>query len=101
MGMGSSSKRRWFGGMVLFAAFAMLICGQTFLKTTLSGGVFLLYWLVCFLLTGAAVLVALLDFRALRYRIHKEQRELLETTMQKIEKEARNPKTNPQRERPK
>ena len=86
--------------MVLFAAAAMLICGQTFLKTVLSGGVFLLYWLVCFLLTGMAVLVALLDFRALRYRVHKEQRELLETTLEKIEKEAKNPNTNPQRGRP-
>ena len=87
MGLDSTSKRRWFGGIVLFAAVAMLICGQTVLKTTLSGGGYLVYWLVCFLLTGLAVLIAFLDVRALQYRVREEQRELVETTLKRIEKE--------------
>jgi hypothetical protein len=101
MGLSSTSKRRWFGGIVLFAAFAMLICGQTILKTTLTGGGFVLYWLVCFLLTGLAVLVAFIDMRDLNHGVRREQRELLETTLKKIENEAKsqNPKSPGERQK--
>jgi|SRR4051812_6403785 hypothetical protein len=95
MGLGSTSKRRWVGAIVIVAAVVMLICGQTVLKTSLSGVVYLAYWLVCFLLTGLAVLIAFLDVRALQYRIREEQRDLLETTLKKIEKETKAPDPKP------
>jgi len=50
---------------------------------------FVLYWLVCVLLTGLAILIAYLDVRALRYRTRQEQRELFEATLKKIEAEAK------------
>jgi len=41
-------------------------------------------------LTTLAIIIAFLDVRALQRRIHQEQRELLDTTLKKIECEAKN-----------
>ena len=90
MGLDATARRRWFGGIVLFAALAMLLVGETLLKGRLAGFSFLIYWLVCFVLTTLAIIIAFLDVRALQRRIHQEQRELLETTLKKIEREAKN-----------
>jgi hypothetical protein len=70
----------------------MLICGETVLKSKLAGGPYLIYWLICFGLTGLAILVAFLDVRALQRRIRAEHRDLLETTFKKIEDEAKEQK---------
>jgi hypothetical protein len=50
-----------------------------------------LYWLACFVLTGLAMVMALLDLRAMRRRAHRQQRELIERTLREvqIEKERR------------
>jgi len=90
MDLDATARRRWFGGIVLFAALAMLLVGETLLKGRLAGFSFLIYWLVCFALTTLAIIIAFLDVRALQRRIHQEQRELLETTLKKIEREAKN-----------
>ena len=90
MDLDATARRRWFGGIVLFAALAMLLVGETLLKGRLAGSSFLIYWLVCFALTTLAIIIAFLDVRALQRRIHQEQRELLETTLKKIEREAKN-----------
>ena len=90
MALDTTARRRWFGAVVLLAALAMLICGQTVLKGKLGALAFIGYWLFCFGLTGVAILVALLDARALHDRTRQEQRDLFEATLNEIETEARN-----------
>jgi hypothetical protein len=89
MAFSSTARRRWIGGIVLFGAVGMLICGQTFLKSTLAGMSYLIYWLVCFGLTGLAVFVAILDVRALSRHVREEHRDLLDSTLKRIETEAK------------
>ncbi len=73
----------------MLAALALLICGETVLKGRLSESGFVVYWLSCFVLTGLAVLSALLDLRSLQNRVRREQRALLETTLERIEDDAK------------
>ena len=90
MALDATARRRWLGVAVLLAALAMLICGQTVLKARLVALAFIAYWLVCFGLTGLAILIALLDARALQRRTRQQQRELFDTTLKQIETEAKN-----------
>ena len=87
--MDATARRRWFGAMFLLAALALLLCGETLLKGRMSNLFFLIYWLVCLVLTGLAIAVAFADVRALQRRIREEQRQLFEATLRKIEKEKR------------
>jgi membrane protein implicated in regulation of membrane protease activity len=89
MALNATARRRWIGVLVLLAAVGMLICGETALRKKLAGVAFLLYWLVCFALTGLAVVIAFLDARALQRRTRQEHRDLLETTLKEIEDKAR------------
>lgn len=99
MALDASARRRWLGGLVLLAAVAMLICGETGLKGKLGILAFLIYWLVCFALTGLAIMAAFLDVRALQRRIRQEQRDLFESTLKKIEAEAKTKPPLPDRKR--
>ena len=85
MGDSAAARRRWFGLLFLALAAGMLIWGETVLKPHLNGVGFLLYWLSCFVVTGLAIITALLDMRATRRRIQEEQRDLLERTWKDIE----------------
>jgi hypothetical protein len=89
MALDGNGRRRILGALVLLAALGMLIAGETVLKGRLQNFGFLIYWLVCFLFTGAAFIIAFQDVRALRHRLREEQRDLLHSTLEKIEKEAR------------
>src|SRR5512136_2449219 len=89
MALDATARRRWFGAVVLLAALAMLICGQTVLKGKLGALTFISYWLLCFGLTSLAILAAFLDVRALQRWTRHEQRVLFETTLKEIETEAR------------
>ncbi len=89
MGLDATARRRWFGGLVLLAALAMLIAGQTILKGALRETVFVVYWLVCFALTGVAIVVAFLDVRALQRRVRQEHRDLFHATLKEIETDAK------------
>ena len=89
MALSVMARRRWLGALALGAAALMLVLGGTVLKDRLSSGVFLGYWFVCFIFTGAAVLLAFLDLKAAERRIREEQRELLEDTLQEIERGAK------------
>ena len=90
MALDATARRRWFGACVLLTALAMLICGETVLKGTLGNLAFVFYWMVCFGLTGLAILIAFLDARALQQRTRQEQRRLFEATLKEIEAEAKN-----------
>jgi hypothetical protein len=63
----------------------MLLLGQTFLKSTLDGIAFLVYWLICFLFTFAAIVIALRDLRLVRHRARQERQRLFEESLGKIE----------------
>lgn len=99
MAFDANARRRWFGAVVLLAALAMLICGETVLKARLGDLAFIVYWLVCLVLTGLAIMVAFLDARALQRRTRQEQRDLFETTLKQIETEARSRSRQPDRNR--
>ena len=86
MGDSADAMRRWLGAFCLAVAFATLVWGETILKPLLHGVLFLIYWFVCFLFTCSAIVIALLDVRAVRRRVRAERRELLERTLQDLEK---------------
>src|SRR6267378_1540155 len=94
MGMDDTARRRCFGGVVLAAAVGMLVAGETFLKSRLSGSTLVIYWLVCFFLTGLAMLVAFRDARAMLQRTGREQRDLLENTLKEIKSDAQTRRTS-------
>ncbi len=93
MSLGVTARRRWFGGLILLTALGLLIAGETILKGKLQGLSFLLYWLLCFVLTGAALIVAWVDACAVRRKSRREARELVQHTLGKIEADVRR-KTN-------
>lgn len=89
MGLGVTARRRWVGGLALLGALGLLLAGETVLKTRLAGVGFLLYWAVCFVLTGVAIIVAWIDACAVQRRSRQEARELVEHTLHKIESDVR------------
>ena len=92
MALDATARRRWFGAIVLSAALLMLVCGETILRGQLTRLPFLIYWLVCFVLTGLAAITALRDLRELSKRTREQQKDLLESTLKEIEREARSKK---------
>jgi hypothetical protein len=99
MALDATLRRRWFGAVVLLVALGILICGETVLKGKLGDLTFIAYWLVCFALTGMAIVVAFLDARALQRQTRHEQRDLFETTLKQIQSEARTRPGRPDRRR--
>jgi hypothetical protein len=97
MSLGPTACRRWIGGLVLGAAVLMLVAGQTVLAGRLDPVGFLVYWSVCLVLTGTAIIVAFRDLRALRRRSLEEQRNLFHTTLGQI---AAHAKARPRRHAP-
>ncbi len=89
MGRESTSRRRLAGALFLAGAIIMLVIGETVLKSRLKDLSFLVYWLICFVLTGLAIFVAFLDASAVGRRTRLEARDLLETTLGRIEKDAK------------
>jgi len=91
MGNSRDALRRWLGAFCLAIAFGLLVWGETVLKPILTGFLFLIYWVGCFVFTIAAIVIALLDVRAVRRRTQAERRELLERSFQDIEKKKPDP----------
>jgi membrane protein implicated in regulation of membrane protease activity len=100
MAIDATTRRRWFGAVVLLAALAMLICGETVLKGKLGDLTFIAYWLVGLAFTGLAVVVAFLDARALQRRTRQEQRDLFETTLKEVQSKIRTKPDRPGHRRP-
>ena len=94
MGNGFGSVRRAFGTVCLMVPVGMVILGLTALKRSLDGLTFVVYWLICFLFTFAAIVVALIDLRSVQRQTREETQELFEKTLGDIEPE-RNDKTGP------
>lgn len=87
--MDATARRRWLGLAALLGAVVLLAVGLTVLKGRLGPLGFLIYWLICLGLTGLAILMALLDLRAVQSRSWEEQHRLLEGTIEKIKSDAR------------
>jgi hypothetical protein len=85
----ADALRRWLGMFCLVVASGLLIWGQTIFAPYLKGVAFMLYWAICLLFTLGAIVIALIDIRALRRRTSDERRELLERTLNEIEGESR------------
>jgi hypothetical protein len=81
-------RRRVLGAFFLVAAVILLVVGQTVFSEHLQSRPmeFLLFWLACFIFIGLALLTALMDLVVVRRRVRDEQRELLQQTLEKIEK---------------
>ena len=86
----ADALRRWFGLFFLALAFGMLIWGHAVLNERLqrNPAAFVFYWFFCFLFTLAAIVTALLDMRATRKRARQEQEELLQRTLDEIDRES-------------
>ena len=87
MKIGTVSTRRFVGGFLLFAALLMLALGLTAFSSALKGGSFITYWLICFLLTGATAITAIIDFAFIRRDLKTKQRELIESTLAEAQSE--------------
>ena len=86
----ADAMRRWFGLFFLAVAFGMLIWGQTVFRSRLEQhpGLFIAYWCGCFVVTGAAIVTALLDMRATRRRAREEQADLVQRTLEEIDRDS-------------
>ena len=81
MKTGPVSARRFVGGLLLLGALLMLLLGLTTFSPALKGIAFIIYWLICYLLTGGAALMAIIDFACIRRDMKKQQTELMESTL--------------------
>lgn len=88
MSKSADALRRWFGLFFLALAFGLLVWGQTVLRERLTGIPFLVYWFLCFVSTVAAIVTALLDVRSTRKRARREQEELIQRTLNEIDRES-------------
>lgn len=79
---------------MLATAVLMLIVGETVLRGSLPAAGFLIYYIICLLLTAAAIMIALADARASAQRTVQEQRDLLNSTIQNLQREIREPSSN-------
>ena len=67
----------------------MLVAGQTVLQGRMEPLAFVSYWSACFILTAIAASVAVIDASRLRAEQRDAQRDLIESTIQEIEREKR------------
>ena len=89
MGLDATTLRRILGAIVLAGAVLMLVLGLTLWWGRLSNLGFVVYWLTCFALTGLAMIIAFMDARALRERTRRDERALLEKTLNDIVTDAK------------
>ena len=85
MKLSAKSCRRWFGAICLLGALGLLLAGETRPGGNLTGFAFILYWLLCLVLTVLAMMAAMLDVFALRRESRERQRALIEATIQEIQ----------------
>lgn len=83
----------------LAVAAGMLIWGKIVLDPYLTGVLFLVYWAVCFVFTLGAIIIALLDIRAVRRRVRNQQRDLIQRTLEGVEAKAKPNTDKPEAQR--
>ena len=85
----SKSTRRIIGTISIAIAIAMLVIGETVLKSRLTGIPILCYWMTCFIFTAIAAGAALIDAARVRSESREEKRALIEKTIKGIENKPR------------
>jgi|SRR4051812_36776419 hypothetical protein len=98
MDSNTNIRYRKRGLTFLVASILMLVLGETALHQMLSKASFVIYWTVCFLVTGLAILFAVLDLAGMQRRARQEQRDLLEKTVRDIarQKEIKSGRVKPE-----
>lgn len=82
----ADSFRRWLGMLFLAVSFAMMMWGQIVLQPHLAGVAFALYWSACFGLSSVAVVIGILDVRAMLKNMKIERMALLRRAMRDIKR---------------
>jgi hypothetical protein len=85
----SSRTRRFLAGVSLLLAAVLLVLGLTLFEGRLRQYGFVIYWSLCFGLTGLAALVSLLDMIMIKRESREAQRELIENALKEVEEEKR------------
>jgi hypothetical protein len=99
MAWSSQGFRRWSGAVYLGISILMLIVGATVLDNRLQGAAFIYYWLICTAFTCLALLIAVIDFRAVSRQSRREQGELIRDILSAVAKgKARSEGQNDQEE---
>lgn len=91
--------RRWYGLLCLVLGAAMLVWGQTLLKDRLDGKSFVVYWALCFLVTGAALIISLWDSFQLRRQMRAQEKALFKKMLDQVQQASRH--APQERQRPK
>lgn len=78
--------RKWLIALTILSAIFLLISGQTFLKSSLAGKMYIIYWGVCMFFTVLALYLALVEMRFINMESRKEFKDLLENTLDEIRK---------------
>jgi hypothetical protein len=86
MSLSRQSRRRLIGGIVIGTAILMVIAGEYLFKGLFSPAVMLFYWLTCFGLTVAAMIIAIVDASATARRTIEARRNLVMDTVKEIER---------------
>ncbi len=83
------NARRWIGAIFLTIAVLMVVLGQTVFEGNLRDlkFTFMVYWIACFGFTLMAVVIALLDVWIVRRKSRELERELIEETWNKVQRE--------------
>lgn len=89
MGHSLLPPRRWYGLLCLILGGFMLLWGQTLLKDHLVGKSFIVYWTLCFLVTGAALIISLWDTHRLRRMLREQEKELFKRMVDQVEEARR------------
>jgi hypothetical protein len=78
------------GLALVFMALAggMLLWGQTVLASRLAGRTFIIYWTLCFLFAGLALIFSVMEIFRLRRGLYRQQKDLLRKTLEEIDRES-------------
>lgn len=82
----ADSFRRWLGMLFLAMSFAMMMWGQIVLQPHLAGVAFAVYWSVSFGLSVVAVVIGVMDVRAMLRNLKAERLALLRRVMRDIKR---------------
>ncbi len=80
----SQTVRRVVGGIFMGGAILMVIAGSTVWADRLQGSSFLIYWLICALLTILTLIIAMLDLLLIRRRSREQHKELIRDILDSI-----------------